>query len=242
MKDKSSKKIFIVAILLAAILYLPIRMYILGVPSDYHISDIKKSGDEMVITGEIIDSAKAYTRHNFRKDNSKKTLEIYGALSSFLHKSSRFEIREEIGIPMYIKDKYIDEWGNILDKKTIEIYNHKVKYIGSGSEVINLLSTIDIGKNFGEYKVVLETDEKPYVLNINLNDEIDRKDLDKKLIEMKNFGIIILQLIENADEINYNYSTDYKANSLNIKKSDYADIKITSPLDLQELIDKLEVN
>jgi len=100
------------------------------------------------------------------------------------------------------------------DYKAEHLFSLKNQYIGNASANSHLLTALEISK-LGTYTIELKTDEKPYILTINFSkfDFIPRKtsgitdDMQYKSI-MYQKSIILLTLIDNADEIKWNIKTD----------------------------------
>ena len=95
----------------------------------------------------------------------------------------------------------------IITDQTEELFSLKNKYIGDASANVKLLNALEISE-LANYTVELETSEKPYVLYINF-DTIDPTNVTNETLtnfkgKMKMYSIILLALIENADEIHYN--------------------------------------
>lgn len=136
---------------------------------------------------------------------------------------------EILGIKIYEKIT-----NNKIITESEYLFSLKNKYIGNASANIKLLEELQISK-LANYNIKLETSKRPYILYINFTDSINESNLTNETItafksKMKMYSIILLALIENADEIHYNDRfCDCIDNIVKIKTSDlekeYGNIK-----------------
>ncbi|MDE6413672.1 MAG: DUF4825 domain-containing protein, partial [Eubacterium sp.] len=105
------------------------------------------------------------------------------------------------------------ESDEIIPQKINDIYNAKVKYIGNNSAVSHLLSAININDTLKceNYSIRLITDKKPYgleIYNIDSYDEMFSAFTDESYEQkIKSCAFIILACIENAEFVQFEYTT-----------------------------------
>jgi hypothetical protein len=110
--------------------------------------------------------------------------------------------------------------------KAEQLFSLKNPYIGNASANGAILEALAIS-NLGKYKFALETDTNPYTLTINFSEiSVTEEVLNSK---MEQYALILLALIENADEIHWNVDTDDVQQSggisMEIADKQYSNIK-----------------
>lgn len=90
------------------------------------------------------------------------------------------------------------------EKVNVEsVYELKNEYIGNASSDGAILQELQISNNLGSYTTELETDSEPYVLRLCFEKEpADTDTFDSKMLE---YSYLILALIDNADEVQWQY-------------------------------------
>jgi len=87
-----------------------------------------------------------------------------------------------------------------------KLYESRNQYIGNASGDSSLLEAIGVSEKLGSYKIELETKNEPYVLRIIFTDKVtDAAVLDSA---MNKYAMLLLALIDNASEIQWQYSVD----------------------------------
>lgn len=84
------------------------------------------------------------------------------------------------------------------------LYDSRNSYIGDASADAKLVGAIEISKELGGYTIELETEKEPYILRIVFSDEV----ADTVTIEdtMNKNSMLLLALIENASEVQWQYN------------------------------------
>jgi len=141
--------------------------------------------------------------------------------------------------------------GHLVSDLANQLYNNKNQYIGNASSDGKLLSILGIQTEFGNYTIVLDTRDRPYVLRINFKaTPIEEDNLNQKMCRN---ATLLLALINNADEIQWSYPINQNGNQSiktvsfneeflevpgikNIKNYGRASIKIQELLDASEHI------
>jgi len=84
------------------------------------------------------------------------------------------------------------------------LYDSRNSYIGDASADEKLVGAIEISKELGGYTIELETEKEPYILRIVFSDEV----ADTVTIEdtMNKNSMLLLALIENASEVQWQYN------------------------------------
>jgi hypothetical protein len=85
----------------------------------------------------------------------------------------------------------------------LELYQHRNPFIGDASRNGQILRVLEVGEELGTYHMELETNERPYILRVIFNQEPE--DADETDSQMNRYGLILLALIDNADEIQWAY-------------------------------------
>ena len=168
---------------------------------------------------------------------------------SMLYNVTKYKQLDIDAIGGYITGWKIEILGiKIYDKKTNNtqaqyLFNLKNKYIGNASANTLLLEALEVSK-LAKYKIELKTSEEPYILYINF-DNIDPTNITDNTIsnfknKMKINSVILLALIENADEIHYNdLYCNRDDNIVNLKASDLEE-ELGNIKDYGKTIDKFQ--
>ncbi len=83
------------------------------------------------------------------------------------------------------------------------LFDNKNKYIGDAPHDGRLLGLLEVQKEFGDYTIALETKARPYVLRVNLKNKPEMED--EAIQRMGKDSALLLALIDNADQIQWNY-------------------------------------
>ena len=92
--------------------------------------------------------------------------------------------------------------GSIYEK----YYDARAQYVGSASDVGNLLTILEAGE-YGKYTIALTTDEEPYGITVNYS-ELTIPESEFISMERIPYAYHLLALVENVSFVDINYN-DY---------------------------------
>ncbi len=219
-KIKNRNKKMLASILAVFMLLIAIAF---GLYSFIGVEDAAYSVNNIYVTDHLV-SAKILlfsSSNNITKVSAKEadgivTISVKSSLFSLSKKDSAdfaFIVDETISKVQTYDGRVLWENGEAISQKINDIYNAKVKYIGDNSAVSHLLSAININDTLKceNYAIHLLTDEKPYgleIYDINSYDEMFSSFTDESYEQkIKTCAFIILACIENADFVQFEYTT-----------------------------------
>lgn len=135
-----------------------------------------------------------------------------------------------------------------------QLFDSKNQYIGDNTADSKILELLNITEELGEYEFEIQADVDNYVIQLNFKNTIEdnekRAELDSK---MMNKALLILALIDNANEVRWSYPLiedgketlvtvyESEANAKSTLKKDVKEFG-KSEVQLQELLDYLGIN
>ena len=217
-KNKSKKIIVSIFAALIIMIIITIGLYsFIGITDNaYSVNDISVTDNLINAEINLFSSANGITKVSAKEVDGIVTISVRSSLFSFNKKGST-----DFG---FVAEQYIDKiqtsdgrvlWenGEVIPQKINDIYNAKVKYIGNNSAVSHLLSAININDTLKceNYSIRLITDEKPYgleIYDIDSYDEMFSAFTDESYEQkLKSCAFFILACIENADFVQFEYTT-----------------------------------
>lgn len=89
------------------------------------------------------------------------------------------------------------------DTEISELYDTRTSYLGDNSAIGQVLLKTNVGA-YGDYTYELKTDERPYVITVHF------KQLSRPFakIDFDRSAILILALVDNADEVEFRYGEE----------------------------------
>lgn len=89
------------------------------------------------------------------------------------------------------------------DAEISDLYDARTSHIGDNSAVGQVLLKTNVGA-YGDYTYELKTDERPYVITVHF------KQLSRPFakIDFDRTAVLILALVENADEVEFHYGEE----------------------------------
>lgn len=97
---------------------------------------------------------------------------------------------------------------NVREYSTKDILEYKTKYLEDNSDIINILSGIDISERIKFKSVVLDTNKAPHKVTLNYYEGATNDNNADRVIyenEFSKISIIMFSLVENLDFININF-------------------------------------
>ncbi len=217
-KNKSKKIIVSIFAALIIMIIITIGLYsFIGITDNaYSVNDISVTDNLINAEINLFSSANGITKVSAKEIDGIVTISVRSSLFSLNKKGST-----DFG---FVAEQYIDKiqtsdgrvlWenGDVIPQKINDIYNAKVKYIGNNSAVSHLLSAININDilKCENYSIRLITDEKPYgleIYDIDSYDEMFSAFTDESYEQkLKSCAFFILACIENADFVQFEYTT-----------------------------------
>ena len=138
--------------------------------------------------------------------------------------------------------------GRYASQYARELYQAKTPYIGDNSKVLQILSLLPIGE-LSPYTIELKTDGRPFRLTIKFDKEFPSEPSTEK--RLQDYSAVILCLIDNADEVVWEYPNSDKTDKMVISR-DTVDMRFNSSpeirsfaqseYDLQRLLQLLRLN
>ncbi|MDE6110431.1 MAG: DUF4825 domain-containing protein [Eubacterium sp.] len=219
-KIKNKNKKIVVSILsaLMIVILIAIGFYsFIGIKDNaYSVNDISVTDNLLSAEVSLFSSSNSITNVSAKEMDGIVTISVRSSLFSFTKKGSTdfgFMAEQYINKVQTSDGRVLWENGDVIPQKINDIYNAKVKYIGNNSAVSHLLSAININDTLkcGDYSIRLITDEKPYgleIYDINSYDEMFSAFIDESYEQkLKSCAFIILACIENADFVQFKYTT-----------------------------------
>lgn len=182
----------------------------------YSVSNIYVTDKTVNAEINLFSSASCITKVTAKETDGIVTISVKSSLLSFNKKDAAdfgFTADETISKVQTADGRVLWENGEVISQKINDIYNARVKYIGNNSAVSRLLSAIDIIDTLKceNYSIHLLTDQKPYgleIYDINSYDEMFSSFTDEVYEQkIKSCAFIILACIENADFVQFEYTT-----------------------------------
>lgn len=217
-KNKSKKLIVSILSAITIIVIIAIGIYsFIGINDNaYSVNDIFVKDNLLSAEISLFSSANSITKVYAKENDGIVTISVSSSLFSFNKKDTAdfgFTAEQYIDKVQTSDGRILWETGEAISQKINDIYNNKVKYIGDNSAVSHLLSAININDTLKceNYSIRLLTDEKPYgleIYDINSYDEMFSAFTDEVYEQkIECCAFIILACIENADFVQFEYTT-----------------------------------
>ena len=84
-----------------------------------------------------------------------------------------------------------------------ELYRHRNPYVGNAGKNGQITRQLGISESVGAFHMELETEARPYVLRLVLDQAPE--DQDELNLKMNHFSMLLFALIDNVDEIHWVY-------------------------------------
>lgn len=239
-----------VLVLLAGI---GVKLFVIGSPSEAYMTTYIDVGGEQIHVGGIFeDSASVYGRHKLvrQKDGTQK-LVVYACLASGWNRNGTFNVtlrREDVEKQVDIGGAVVKNDGSLISKKANELYKAKNPYIGDVSANGRLAGILGMGQELGGFKNELQTTREPYGWILKHEDSVRNSAVFEA--KMKDYGCVLLALIDNLGEITWVYTVEAEDRAIERRTvltvqeaSEYLDAPVKSfgesPETVQELLDKV---
>lgn len=254
-KQHTTKKLIFgtVLTLLVCILALAVKLFIIGSPADtYHTTYLNVDKDTIQVGGTLAGSAQVYSHYKLKETQNGSKLILYTCLPSPLNKSGTFHLeisKNKIQGTLSINEITVKEDGTVISAMANQLFQNKHPYIGDTTANTRLSQCLGIGNELGNFTNELQTETTPYGWTLYFENSTNNSAIfDEK---MKGFSCILLALIDNLDEVNWEYTLELAEGPVTrtktMTKADctaYLGSPVKgfskSPEDMQELLDILK--
>lgn len=229
LKKTRSRTRRIIAISMAMMVFLVVvvffvRAYIVGdeMYADSVLCQTTVSGNEVSISGTVVDSARGISEIEFEEKDGIVTISFKATLVSPFHKGD-FEAVYEADEPVTqvkIGNRIFWDHGEKISAETSAVYNAKHLYIGDMSANGALANALGMTETLGRFENSLQTTEEPYGWTIYLQEEVLPVNEDKLQKQMTSFGYILLATIDNLDHVEFNYKKENGYTSIIVSQDD----------------------
>lgn len=200
----------IAAMVILVTLVLFVRIYVVGneIYADSVLCQTTVSGNELHISGTVLDSARGISEIEFEEEDGTVTLSFKATLASPFHKGdfeAVYEADEQVE-QVKIGNRIIWDHGEKISAETSAVYNAKHSYIGDMPANVTLANALGMGEVLGGFENELHTIEEPYGWSIYLQEEISPAKEENMQKQMASYAYILLATIDNLDYIQFNYT------------------------------------
>lgn len=112
------------------------------------------------------------------------------------------------------------ENGNEIDKKTSMLYAAKNPYVGDISSDCKIADLLGVNEKFGTYENKLTTNSKPYGWTLILEREIEDRQEEICIENMRVFSCAMMALIDNLDLVSWKYNVDGNSKTMTFSKEE----------------------
>ena len=200
----------IAAMVILVTLVLFVRIYVVGneIYADSVLCQTTVSGNELHISGTVLDSARGISEIEFEENDGIVTISFKATLASPFHKGD-FEAVYEADEPVTqvkLGNRILWDHGEKISAETSAVYNAKHLYIGDMSANGALANALGMGEVLGRFENELHTTEEPYGWSMYLQEEISPAKEESMQKQMASYAYILLATIDNLDYIQFNYT------------------------------------
>ena len=218
-KRKSGRQVVLaIACTLAVILAgVALKLFVIGEPANREGMSWSMLCDETAMDLRVYStwSGVAYCRWNLENNDGIVRLTAKQVLPSLLYDSA--DHRERIPLEgvreVWITGQLIWQDGVAISSRTMDLYAAKTPYVGDMPALNRIAEVVNIRPNFGDYLNSLHTSSQPYRWTLEFTDDgwqgVVGRDPDTFDKWMARYGIQLLALVENLEEVGWTY-TDHQ--------------------------------
>ena len=218
-RRKSGRRVVLaIACTLAVILAgVALKLFVIGEPASREGMSWSMRCDETAMDLRVYStwSGVAYCRWNLENNDGIVRLTATQVLPSFLYDSA--DHREHISLEgvreVWIAGQLIWQDGVAISSGTMDLYAAKTPYVGDMPTLNRIAERVNIRPNFGDYLNSLHTSSQPYRWTLEFTDNgwqgAVGRNPDSFDTCMARYGIQLLALVENLDEVGWTY-TDFR--------------------------------
>ncbi len=229
------------------------RLYIVGdyLYGDWITCDVKVDNRYMTLNGTVMDSVHGVSTIRYEEKDGVVTGTTKAVLASPFHKgefSSEYAAQEDI-VQVRLNDRILWDKGKNISKITSEVYQTGHEYMGDMPANNQTAQALRISEVLGSYSNELLTGQQPYGWKIVLEQRISSGMGSAKEKAMRSFAYVMLSVIDNLDEVIYEYQVEGTVRTLTVTAEE-ASAFAGHPIKdcgkdvslLQELIEKAGLN
>ena len=220
-KNKKRNRTIIISSLLAAcllvFLIVFIRFYIMGNEANMDNVSCQTTVDDnsIIIDGSMDDDIHGLVKTKVEEGNGTVKIYVNEVLANPISDNSfHLEIQtqdnEDVSY-ILINDRAIWDSGKSISGKVSKTYSTRHMYMGNMSDNNKTANALHLYEVFGTYKNELVSSETPYGWKLILDNDISSDMADVTERNMQNYGYIILGVVQNLDEVIFEYTIDGQA-------------------------------
>ena len=215
-RRKSGRRVVIaVACTLAVILAgVTLKLFVIGKPASREGMSWSMRCDETAMDLRVYStwSGVAYCRWELENNDGVVRLAAKQVLPSVLYDSA--DHRERIPLDgvreVWIAGQLIWQDGIPISSGTMDLYDARTPYVGDMPALNNIAELANIRPNFGDYLNSLHTSSQPYRWTLEFTEDgwqgVVGRDADTFDKWMARYGIQLLALVENLEEVGWTYT------------------------------------
>ena len=205
-------KIIIGSISAAVLLVCTILLSRAFVFGDYLYGDwiackVDVDGSHIVIEGTSVDSAHGISKVTFEEENGIVTVTTKAVITSFLHSGdfrAEYTAKEQVR-QVRINDRILWDDGDEISSLVSAVYETRHDFMGDMPANNQTANALNISGYLGGFQNELSTSARPYVWKLRLVDGVSESARTVMESDMESFGYILLGVIGNLDEVQYEY-------------------------------------
>ena len=191
---------------------LAIRVFVVGgsIYLDALAARASVDGQQVTLDVASTDSARAITNVSFREEDGVVTATVRAGLPSPLHRGDARAVYDAAGEVKTVKldDRILWQEGRQISPQAAKLYESRHDYVGDMSANGRSAGAVGLTEKLGPYTSELDTESRPYVWHIRLEQTFLRTD-DLAYVhgEMRRIGFALLAVIGNLDEVRFEFDT-----------------------------------
>ncbi|MBO4845267.1 MAG: DUF4825 domain-containing protein [Lachnospiraceae bacterium] len=218
-KNKKRNRLFlwgsiiVAMVLVCTILF--VRLYITGdkINADSISVQTEVDGNRVIVDGSITDDLHDLSSVSVSDDGGTVNITVHSVQESPIRTNELHVVHDSSDkvVYVYLNDSPIWVEGVQIRQTVSKVYNTRHAYMGNMSDNIKTANALHMYDIFGTFKNELESSDQPYVWHIKLDNDIASDYQASSEENMRKNGYIMLGVIQNLDEICFEYTVDGKA-------------------------------
>ena len=229
-KNKKRNKAIILGSLLAAcllvFLIVFLRFYIMGNKANMDNVTCQTSVGEnsIIIDADMDDDVRKLVKTKVEEGNGEIKIYVNEVLANPIGDNSlHLEINTDEGeyiSYILINDRTVWDNGKAISGNVSKVFSTRHMYMGDMSDNNNTANALHLYEIFGTYKNELNSSKTPYGWKLILDNDIPSDMAEVTERNMQNYGYIILGVVQNLDEVIFEYSIDGHAKTKTVTCKD----------------------
>ena len=200
----------LLAALALAVGLLAIRVFVVGGSIYLDALAARASVDGRQVTLDVVpmDSARAITNVSFREEDGVVTATVRAGLPSFLHRGDARAVYDAAGEIKTVKldDRILWQDGRQISPQAAKLYESRHDYVGDMSANSRSAGAAGLSEKLGPCTSELDTESRPYVWHIRLEEAVPAAELPLRQREMRRIAFALLAVTGNLDEVEFVYT------------------------------------